>query len=354
MKQAHVRQSISEVNEGAWNNVVEQSEGGSVFHRTGWLRAVEEGLGRPARHLVVEKSGNPISVFPNFLVDISVPDIGPVPFDGLGLRRLTSLKPGFGGPVFVGDEQTNFEVTFDNAKRLFAETDAMSHLLKPSSSNFARYASQLADRGYRSEVRSCRFVIDLRQGWDEIKSNMHRSKRSNLKRASENSATVEDRQLDDVALEEFYNTYTSAMDRVDGIQYPFRFFEVLQRELADRIKLFTVTADGEFAGGQLYLLDDESSTMHEFFRGLDAEYFEYNPSELISERAIKWAIEHGYDEYDLGSTAADFTSGSFTYKEELGGELRPIIVWERGDSTPQWHIYRAGRWFVRNQDRIKA
>jgi len=244
MKEAYVRHSIDEVSEGPWNNVVEQSEGGSVFHRTEWLRAVEEGLGQPARHLVVKKSGNPISVFPNFLVDISVPDIGPVPFDGLGLQRLTSVKPGFGGPVFVGDEQANFEVTFDHTRELFSETDAMSHLLKPSSSSFTRYASQLADRGYRSEVGSCRFVIDLRQGWDAIKSNMHRSKRSNLKRANENSATVEDRQLDEFTLEQFYNTYTSAMERVDGVRYPFRFFEVLQRELADRIKLFTVTVDG--------------------------------------------------------------------------------------------------------------
>lgn len=354
MKTVRIHQSIDEINENQWNSVVEQSDRGSVFHRTEWLRAVEEGLGRTARHLVVEKDGNPVSVFPHFLVRIDTPDFVPAWFDAPGLKHLTSIDPGFGGPLFVGDERSNFEVTFDHVDQLFSDNDAIQHLLKPYDTTFVRYASRLADRGYRPTVNSCRFVIDLRRGWDAVESNMDRSKRSNLERARESSATVEDQPLDDSAVEKFYRTYDEAMDRVDGTTYPIEFFDSLERELADRIKLFTVHVDGEFAGGQLYLLDEEGSTIHEFFRGLSAEFFEYNPTELLGERAMKWGIEHGYDEYDLGSTTADFTDGSFVYKDELGADLRPILRWERGYSFVRWQAYRAGRWFLRNRSTLET
>ena len=349
-KTVQIYQSIDDVNENQWNTLVEQSERGTVFHRAGWLRAVERGLGRPARHLVVKKGGNPISVFPNFLVDVGVSDVVPMSPDGLRLKRLASSDPGFGGPLFVGDERSNFEVAFDHAERLLSATDAVHHLLKPSDAGFARYTTHLADRGYRPTVRSCRFVIDLRRGWDAVEDGMARSKRSNLDSARENPMTVENPPLDESVLESFYGTYRAAMERVDGKIYPFEFFESLADDLADRVELFTATVDGEFAGGQLYLLDDERSTVREFFRGIDAEYFEYNPTELLGERAMKWAIERGYDEYDLGSTTPDFTDGSFTYKDELGAEIRPILLWERGGSAVRWHAYRAGRWLLRNRD----
>ncbi|WP_435181736.1 GNAT family N-acetyltransferase [Halorussus sp. AFM4] len=349
-KTVRIHRSIDDVNENQWNTLVEQSERGSVFHRTGWLRAVERGLGRPARHLVVEKDGNPISVFPNFLVDVGVPDVVPVLSDGLGLKRLASTDPGFGGPLFVGDEESNFEVAFEHAERLLSATDAVHHLLKPSGADFARYTTYLADRGYRPTVRSCRFVIDLRQGWDAVEEGMARSKRSNLDSARDSPLTVENPPLDESVLSSFYDAYRAAMDRVDGTTYPFGFFESLATDLADRVEVFVARLDGEFAGAQLYLLDDERSTVREFFRAIDADYFEHNPTELLGEAAMKWAIDREYDEYDLGSTTPDFTDGSFTYKDELGAEIRPVLLWERGGSAVRWHAYRAGRWLLRNRD----
>lgn len=347
-KTIRVHRSVTEINENQWNNVVEQSDRGTVFQRTEWLRAVEDGLGRTPRHLVVTKDDNPVGVFPHFLVPVDLPDFVPAVLVGHGLKRLTSLDPGFGGPLFVGDERSNFEVTFDNVDYLFSDTDAMQHLLIPADGDFARYASRLTDRGYRPTVTSCRFVVDLRDGWEAVKSGMDRSKRANLADASQSPATVAERRLDDSVLRQFYETYAQAMERVDGTTYPFEFFESLAHELGDRVKLFTVHVDGEFAGGQLYLLDDERSAIHEFFRGLDAEFFEYYPTELLGKQAMQWGIEHGYDEYDLGRTSGDFTDGSFTYKAELGADIRPILAWERGYSPFRWQAYRIGRWILRN------
>jgi lipid II:glycine glycyltransferase (peptidoglycan interpeptide bridge formation enzyme) len=65
------------------------------------------------------------------------------------------------------------------------------------------------------------------------------------------------------------------------------------------------------------LLEDNRSTIHEFFWGLDTEFPEYNPTELVYDRAMKWAIEHGYDEYNLGINRPDFNAGLSVFKDEL-------------------------------------
>lgn len=349
-----VHRSIDEIGDGQWNNVVDHADRGSVFHRAGWLRAVEEGLGRPARHLVVENGGNPVGVFPNFLVDIDLPEFVPHSLDGLVSKRVTSIEPGFGGPLFVGSEQSNFEFAFEHVDRLFADIDAVNHRVKPATADFVRYSEPLADYGYRPTVTSCRFVVDLSRGWDAIESGMNGSKRSNLRKARENSATVERESLGESSLEQFYGTYRKTMERVDGTLYPFEFFRKLGEQLPERTKLFTVEVDGTFAGGQLYLLDEERSTMYEFFRGIDDRFFDYYPSELLAESAMKWGINRGYDEYDLGSTSPDFTDGSFNYKAELGAEPRPIVTWERGCSAVQWPLYRLGRWYLRTRTGSKS
>lgn len=341
--------SIDEVNENQWNNVVEQSDRGSVFHRSGWLRAVEEGLGYEPRHLVLEKKGNPLGLIPNFVTGIDLP----IPFanrlDGFGTKRVISVEPGFGGPVIQGDERANFDLLFNHVNRLLSDRDTVYHRVKTVDSDFMRYATQFAEHGYQPETTSCRFVIDLERGWDAIESNMDSSKRSNLEDARDSAGRVRHLIPELTDLNEFYETYEQAMTRVNGLVYPFSFFEALHEHFQDRLKLFTVDVDGEFAGGFLYLLDEERSSMHCFFHGLDSDYYRYHPSEQLDEYAMKWGIERGYDEYDLGSTRADFDDGAFRYKNELGAEIRPILSWEKGCSTFRWPVYRLGRQFVRSR-----
>lgn len=341
--------SIDEVNENQWNNVVRQSDRGSVFHRAGWLRAVEESLDREPRHLLVEKNGNPMGILPNFVTDIDLP----LPFvdclNGFATRRAISIEPGFGGPVVLGDERTNFDLLFENVDRLLADHDVVYHRVNTVDADFMRYARRFAEHGYQPETTSCRFVIDLTRGWDAIEADMHKSKRSNLEAAQDNPATVRNPSFDRDALADFYAKYEQAMERVDGVVYPYSFFEELQDHLGDRIELFTVEVEGEYAGGCLRLLDDERSALRSLFKGLDSNFFEYYPSELLDTYAMKWGIEHGYDEYDLGSTRADFDDGVFRYKDELGAEIRPILSWEKGCSTVRWPAYRFGRQFVRSR-----
>lgn len=345
-KDLRIYDSIDDVSENQWNNVVKQSDRGSVFHRAGWLRTVEESLGSTPRHLVVEKGGNPIALVPNFVEPIDLPSsLAPVA-DRVDPKRLTSIEPGFGGPLFVGSERSNFELLFEQADQLFADDDFVNHRVKTVSDGFVRYLRPFADHGYRVRTTTCRFTIDLERGWEAIEADMAKSKRSHLAEARESEATVRERSLDGDALRQFYDTYRTAMERVEGTTYPFAFFEQLGEELPDRVELLTVEVEGEFAGGRLYLLDEDRATVHAYFRALDDEFFDYYPTELLDEYAMQWGIENGYETYDLGSTPSDFTDGSFRYKSELGAEPRPILTWEKGLSRVKWPLYRLGRRYL--------
>lgn len=345
-KDIRIYDSINEVSENQWNNVVKQSERGSVFHRAGWLRTVEESLGLTPRHFVIEKGGNPIALIPNFVERIDLPSSLSPLADRLDAKRLTSIEPGFGGPLFVGSERSNFELMFEHVGWLFGDDDYVNHRVKTVSDGFVRYLRPFADYGYHVRTTTCRFTINLERGWEAIEADMDKSKRSHLADARKNEAMVYEQSLDGNVLGKFYDTYRTAMERVEGTTYPFEFFEQLGAELADHVKLLTVEIEGEFAGGRIYLLDESRSTIHAFFRALDDEYFEYYPTELLDEHAMKWGIENGYEEYDLGSTPSDFTDGSFRYKYELGAEPRPILTWEKGYSPVKWPLYRLGRRYL--------
>lgn len=348
-KKLRIYESIDDVNEGQWNNTVKQSGRGSVFHRTGWLKAVEDGLGLDARHLVLEKKGHPMAVVPNFVGEIDLPVDVPDALNGLRAKRLVSVKPGFGGPLVMGSERENFDLLFENAGALFSERNLLYHRMEIADDEFMRYASHFARHGYRPETTSCLFTIDLTKGWDAIESEMKGSKRSNIEDARNSPATVREPEFDRSVLDDFYEEYEAAMERVGGIVHPFEFFDVLREELADRIKLFTVDVNGEFAGGRLYLVDEERSAIRSFFQGLDSDFFEHHPSELLDEHAIRWGIENGYEEYGLGSTSGDFSDGAFKYKSELGARPRPILGWEKGYSLLGWPAYQYGRQFYRSR-----
>ena len=166
--------SIEEIAEGQWNELVERSELASVFHRHGWLRAIEQGIGSEPKHLVAYKDTNIAGLFPNF-----VSEIDSVPFD-----RLTSITPGCGGPLIPSDE--------DRLLGLFLETipelggrNVISHQITAADFDYVRYERTLADSGYEPSIEACRIVVDLRDGWEGVLSRMDRDRRRKIRRGRE-------------------------------------------------------------------------------------------------------------------------------------------------------------------------
>ena len=57
-------ESITDIDINPWNNLVKQSKLGCFFHRYEWQKAIESGLQYKPKHILVEKKGNLIGIFP--------------------------------------------------------------------------------------------------------------------------------------------------------------------------------------------------------------------------------------------------------------------------------------------------
>jgi predicted N-acyltransferase len=343
---SHVHETIAEVNRNQWNNLVQQSDHGTVFHRYGWLQAIEDGLGRPVYHAVVSKNGNPVAVLPNSVDVIDVRDLYPplgTAVERLPIERLVSTDPGYGGPLIQSNTDECLDALFGTLENAL-DRRILSFDMKICDTGQMRYSKYLAKRGFSPTLLSCRFVVDLENGLDGIEQEMHRTRHRELRRGRENDIDVEARTLDQVSVPEIYRDYRRNMQRIDGTVYPRPFFTALAEQFPERTMTFTATRDGEVIGRYLQLLDEEQSSLRYFFSAIgEKSSHEYNVSAVLHARAMQWGIEQGYSTYDFGATGADYADGLFKYKEKYGGEIVPILRWQRGMSPLGWPLYKLGR-----------
>lgn len=329
--EASVHESIDGVK--GWNDVVTRSALGSFFHRSEWLRCIEEGTGMEACHVVATKDTNPVGVFPNFVKDI----------DRTPFRKLVSTTPGFGGPVVTSDERSVMDLLLERCGEVCGG-GVITHKITALDSGYVKYGEYMESRGYAPNLELCRFEVDLARGWGDIREGMDSRKRGNLEKARERDPRVVEEGLSESNLREFHGVYGDAMDRVGGATLPLSFFLEVGGRLRDRTKLMSVFVDGERVGSHMYFLDDERDSLHHYFSAVLRDNFEYYPSELLHAHMMRWGIDNGYEAYDFGGTDPDYGAGLFQYKEEFGGRSIPLLSWEKTYSRVGWNTFRAGNY----------
>lgn len=308
--------TVEAIDRNQWNHVVDQSELGCVYHRYDWIRAVEDGTSYEPRHLVISKKGNPISLLPTILTDVG-------PF-----QQLTSMVPGFGGPVVTTDEERCLELLLEGVSNLYDGSIYFSRI-RTFDPNYARYHDIFTEYGYKVSADWCRFRLDLTRGWDALFDRMDRSRRRSIRSGHDQEYEVVDEDLTSRTMSSFYDAFSSVMDRVNEVYLPQSFFIELG-ELEEYVKLFSLMVNGSRRGQLLFILNEDQSAVHYSYSGVTEDDFEYNASELIHEHAIRWAIDQGYETYDFRAAPADFRDGLFKFKEQFGPQTLPLLTWERG------------------------
>ena len=321
--------SLEAVSSSRWNHVVEASDLATVYHRYGWLEAIERGTDHEPRHLVVSKRGEPIAVFPNVRTDL-----GPA-------SQLTSIVPGFGGPIVTGEETAALDRLLEAVVERCAST-TLASTVQTFGTDWIRYNELFEAHGYELRVEWCRFLLALERDWESILAEMDRSRRRGIRRGHEYDVEITDEELTPQTAAAFYESYAKIMDRVGHPELPRSFFLALTG-FDDRVKLFSITVDGTDCGSFLYLLDDEQSTVHYLATSVPEEYFEYHAAELLHEHAIRWAIEHGYEAYNFRGAKTDFRDGLFRFKDQFGARVTPTLTWERGLPSPTLPLVNGGR-----------
>jgi len=322
-----------------WNDLLTRSRLGTVFARTEWLRAVERGTGAEPRHVVVSRDGTPVGICPNFVSDLDLPLSLP---RALRPRELVSVAPGFGGPIVTGDYEAVFDRLLEGV-RAAASGGVWGHRIRALDGDATQYSEQLDARGYVPSVPTCQLVVDLSRPLDAVFESWDKERRRTARKAREAGMAVSQPDPTPGEREAFYDAYAAMIDRVDGVRFERDFFDALFEALGDRIALFRADLDGEAVGWHCYLRDDEQDDLHHFFSGLRAEHFGHHPSSRLHEAAMEWGREEGYSTYNFGESNADVTEGGFRYKSQYGGEVSPVLTWERGIARGRWAAYRTAR-----------
>lgn len=322
--------TITDSNKDEWNNVVDQADQGSFFHRYEWIAAVETGLGRPPKHLTVRKDGNLIGVYPNFENE----------FQQTPFRELESLKPGFGGPIATTDKPACVSLFCEGVPEICTGRTIV-HKIRAKEQTYLGYNNLLKTHGYRPTRDGCRFHLSLTEGYDRARERMRRDRRRNINKGLEQDYELVEEEVARSNIRRFHDTYTKVMDRLDGTVFPLSFLRQL-RHMESKVLLLTLRIDGEYAGGLIGLLNEQNSYIHGWLLAVPEEYFDDHASELLYDGVIRWGVDNGYDIYDMGYTSSDVTDGLFQYKKSYGGEIVPNLSWERGCS-PVWPVVRTGR-----------
>jgi hypothetical protein len=328
-----VLNSIEHEDKNQWNSFVEQSKLGNLFHRYEWLKAIEEGIGLEPKHIVVKKGNNPVGILPNFISKIKK-----TPF-----KIMTSAGPSYGGPIIANkDERKILDLIFNHISKILS-VGFVWHRIRTHNLENIRYEHYFKNKGYSSSIESCDFVINLDKGEKNIKLEMRKFRRRNLTRILEKDYYIKDENINEKTLNEFYKSYIKVIDKVQGHLLPFSFLTSMMNNLADRMKIFNAYIDDINIGRTLILLDKEKQVIYSFLSGIEKSSFEYFPYELTHWHSIKWGIENDYKKYVFGATSADFTSGRFKFKEEFGGEIIPILSWEKHNI-----LFNIGLFFMKN------
>jgi len=347
--EATVHRGVDSIDANQLNNLVVQSDGGTLFHRYEWLAAVEDAFDREPRHVLTTKSGNPVGFLPNFVVDLPLPGKhGGRLHDAVPLTAVEPPPPGYGGPVVAGKRRENLPLLFE-ATDLTDRLHTVFHRVQTFDTDAVRYGRYLESLGYEPRMKRCTLVIEL-DDWETVRGDMDSGRRRSLRSAVDQDFEVERFPLGD-DLDRTYAQYVANMERVGGTTYPRALFVALADRLPDRVRVFKTSVDGREVGRYVHLLDDENDVLHHWLSAIgDSDDFQYYPSELLHRSAIRWGIERGYDRYSFGPTRPHFSDSVFKFKRKYGATPVPLLCWERGTFPVAWRLYDAGRsWYRRSQ-----
>lgn len=347
---ATVLSSIHDVDGNQWNNLVTQSDRGSLFHRHEWLAAVEDGLDHTPRHALVTKDTNPVALVPAFATGLNLPhETAKAVADALDVTVLLSGEPGYGGPVVASSEAENVDRLFD-ALEAACDARVLYHRIATHDLGNVRYGQYLAARGYDLSAEVALLVLDIDRPWEAVLDGMDKERRKAVRDARDQHYEVAVTDLGE-DLDRTYDAYRRNMARVGGNTLPKSFLRAVADNLGDRARVFTASVDGEEVGRYVHLLDTEQSVLVHWLSAIpDESCYESMPSELLHAAAIEWGIEAGFGAYSFDKTGAHFDNSVFRFKSKYGAEAVPLLHWEKGQSPVVWPLFEA----VRDRYRARA
>jgi len=165
------------------------------------------------------------------------------------------------------------------------------------------------------------FIINLKQSLDELRKNIKRQWRQNLRHAEENNLEIIQGFSDELFLI-FYNLYNQMINRknftsgIDIIE-----FKNIQSDLPDSYKMFIMICTYNKTPVAALVSSFLGSTAIAMFAATNEKGLELKAAYLLQWNMIKWLKTNGANLYDLGGINPLKNPGGYQFKHGLSGEL---------------------------------
>lgn len=311
----------------AWDHVVEHSDDAWLFHRYDWGEAVSERVwGYHSHGFLLRDRGRIVGICPLFLRERRIAP-------GAAWRFLSTSGFGVAGPAFLSELSPTARTQC--AATIFAALDERARALRcdrldvrfpplAPAALVAQPALALAlPEGFRTRSTATyllslrgRTVVDL---WSQL------AKRCRGSIAKARACGVVARDGDaDMTMDAYYALHETTYRRTGVQPHPPAYFAAIAHY--GWAKRFIAVRDGRIIAA-MHVAPFKRGALY-WTSASDSEALTIGANNLLQWHAIQWALEHGYEWYDVGEAFPDAPRGKrmglTRYKASFGGVLVPF------------------------------
>ena len=313
-----------EINHEEWNNLIFQSEYGTIFHTNEWVRLLEKEYG-PKLLITARLEGKLVGVFP------SIVNVGRF-FDSL---RSFNYGYDFGGPVSL----VNDESILESLVRAFDKL-AEKNYLKVKITLPLNWKHKGLFESFKFTVHnSITFVVDLTKSIDDLWKNLEGRARRAVRKAQKKKVEVRIAKADDIEI--YYDLFVDTAKRA-GFDPSFRsisFYRNLWTSLCEKglAKIFLAEYKNQIISGIVFLTYKDA--IIGFCSGTDNDFRNYEPNSLLFWKIIDWGNKNDFKSFD---TAAANLPNLYKFKKVWGGKLIDHPIYSKEYASIKSRIRKLG------------
>jgi len=278
-----------------WDELVEKSPHGTIFHTWNWLKTVEKHTNSKLYPIIGYKGTTPVGVYPLF-------------YSKKGFIRFVFSPPPkalllYLGPTFVdygklkqSRKETLF-TEFQNEVGKFIASELKASYIPIRTSPGLLDSRPLKWAGY--EVRPLyTYMMHLNKNIDVLWKEFNRKLRVSIEKSRREGVKVELGNKDDLEYlrKALYSRFEEQGLKPQKDYYRDYLYDLYELFYPENMKIFIAKYNGERVGGLVVLCYKEWSAL---WIGIPKTNLKgIYPNDMAQWEAIKWACEHGYKYYE--------------------------------------------------------
>ena len=309
---------LNKENKTLWGTYIEKKQETRIQHSLKFMEVIKEAYKNCKEYYFFYQNGEVVAIFPFFLVKSWI----------FGNRLICVPFLDVGG--FSGDYNSKIlKNLIETLKKSIKRIDSIEVRLNTSLENFDKIRKIFLESGFSEKKDKHQFIV-FPTSIEDMWKRFHKHTRNDIRKAQKSGLKIREIK-DKKELKKFYKLYLGEMTDFGTPQHSYKFFERLFDILGENFVGFNCYYNNNLAGG--LILYHYNNHAYISFNVSSPEFREYRPNDLLYWTAIKWLMERGVKDIDLGQVEKNSPGGSHAYglykfKSKWLGELHERVYFK--------------------------